>query len=66
MQHVTKAQAGFSHGGENYDSDEDGVIVIPAEITEQAKAHGFTSDIAEKVAKPLKKDDGEKKSAGGK
>jgi hypothetical protein len=32
---------GFSHDGQSYDADEDGVIDVPAHITSHAEAHGF-------------------------
>ena len=55
MQHASKASAGFSHSGESYDSDEDGIIEVPSHVTDHAKAHGFSMEIEEKVVKPLAK-----------
>jgi hypothetical protein len=52
MQHSTKGAASFSHGGESFESDEDGIISIPSHFVGHAKAHGFSTDIAEK--KPVK------------
>jgi len=52
MQHSSKGAAGFSHGGESFDSDEDGIITLPAHFSGHAKAHGFSTDVAEK--KPVK------------
>lgn len=58
MQHSTKGAASFSHDGESFDSDEDGIISIPSHFVGHAKAHGFSTDVAEKKpAKPLAKID---------
>lgn len=59
-------QAGFTHEGQSFESDEDGLIEIPAHFADHAKAHGFEdiieagdSDVeevdAETGKKPLRK-----------
>ena len=52
MQHSTKGSAGFTHGAESIDSDESGIISIPAHLTGHAAAHGFSA-IAERGPKKL-------------
>jgi hypothetical protein len=48
MQHSTKAPAGFTHGSEAFDSDEDGIISLPSHLVGHAKTHGFSTEIADK------------------
>jgi hypothetical protein len=56
MQHSTKAAASFTHGETSIDSNDDGIITVPAHLTGHAKAHGFSTDVAEeKPAKVLAK-----------
>ena len=56
MQHSTKAASSFTYGQTSYDSNDDGIITVPAQLTGYAKAHGFSTDIAEeKPAKVLAK-----------
>ncbi|HEX3747599.1 MAG TPA: hypothetical protein VHW09_26875 [Bryobacteraceae bacterium] len=58
MQHVSKGPAAFTHAHVAVESDEDGIIAIPAEFTTQAKAHGFTAIASKPAPKPLAKDAG--------
>ena len=59
MQHASKAPASFTQGDSSYDSDENGIISIPSQLTGLARSHGFSTDVAEKpTPKPLLKDAG--------
>jgi hypothetical protein len=47
---------GFSHGGQSYQADEDGVIEIPVgEAVTAAYSHGFKHITGKPVLKPLAK-----------
>jgi len=47
---------GFSHAGESYAPDEDGVIEVPAHVpTEVLRAHGLKAAAVKPTPKPLAK-----------
>jgi hypothetical protein len=58
MQHATKASASFTYGNKSFDSDEDGIVNVPATLTGEAKSHGFEALAAKPASKPLAKDAG--------
>ena len=56
LQHVSKGPAAFTHGHIAVESDEDGFISIPSEMSVHAKAHGFSAvPHVVKSLKPLAK-----------
>jgi hypothetical protein len=57
---------GFSHAGQSYTADEDGVIEVPAHIPNEVLAAHSLKRAAAKPAKVLAKEDAPKAMKGGK